>query len=511
MQQRRIRTWSTPPDPEMCINSAKILPARHPTGMPKTPSERPDGLWSPERRALTVGLVLTITLVAFEALAVSTVLPIVAAELGNLQLYGWVFTSFFLGALIGIVVVGGAIDHGGLGRPFAVGLGLFAIGLLIGGLAPSMEVLVGARFIQGLGAGTIPPIAYVAIGRSLPERLRPRMFATLSTAWVLPGVIGPALAGVIGEFLGWRYVFLGLLPLIAVAGLLTIRAIRAVPAKDVVEAAEAAAAQAARRRLPYALLVATGAGLITVGLTSGNLLFTAATVVVGLAVGIPALRRLTPPGTLTARPVLPAAVLLRGVLTFTFFGVDAYVTLTLEGYRGLSAVVAGVVLTVATVSWTAGSWIQARGSERWSTDRFVRVGFLVVILGLASFSVILIPAVPVAWAVPTFAVAGLGMGLAYAPLSLIVLREAPAEIQGSASSALSLSDTLGTALGTGVSGAIIAASVRMTDGSAEGLAAAFGVAILVGIGGLLLTGRLRRSVEVAPSPALATSAGQTRG
>ena len=70
-------------------------------------------------------------------------------------------------------------------------------------------MLVGARFIQGLGAGTIPPIAYVAIGRSLPERLRPRMFATLSTAWVLPGVIGPALAGLVGETLGWRYVFLG--------------------------------------------------------------------------------------------------------------------------------------------------------------------------------------------------------------------------------------------------------------------------------------------------------------
>ena len=81
-----------------------------------------------------------------------------------------------------------------------------------------MPVLVAARFIQGLGAGAIPPIAYVAIGRSLPERLRPRMFATLSTAWVLPGVIGPAIAGVVGETFGWRCVFLGLLPLIVVAG-----------------------------------------------------------------------------------------------------------------------------------------------------------------------------------------------------------------------------------------------------------------------------------------------------
>lgn len=469
-----------------------------------------DGLWSPGRRALTVGLVLTITLVAFEALAVSTVMPIVASELGGMELYGWVFTSFFLGSLIGIAVVGGLIDRGGLGRPFAAGLGLFAIGLLVGGLAPTMEVLVLARFIQGLGAGTIPPIAYVAIGRSMPERLRPRMFATLSTAWVLPGVLGPALAGVVGETLGWRYVFLGLLPLIAAAGLLTIRALVAVPA-NAVEASATEASPVGPRRLPNALLVAAGAGLVTVGLTMGDLVPTVGLVALGLVLGVPAIRRLTPEGTLTARPILPAAVLLRGVLTFTFFAVDAYVSLTLEEFRGLSAVVAGIVLTAATISWTSGSWIQARYASRWPTAQFVWAGFLVTVVGLVSFGSILLPEVHVAWAIPTFALAGLGMGLAYSPLSLIVLSEASSGTEGTATSALSLSDTLGTAMGTGVSGAIIAASLRETGGSQMGLVIAFAVAVLVGIGGFLLTRRLRRGVEVAPSPALATSTGSTPG
>jgi len=77
-----------------------------------------DGLWSAGRRGLTIGLVLTITLVAFEALAVSTVMPIVANELGGYELYGWVFTAFLLGSLIGIVVSGGIIDKRGLGAPF---------------------------------------------------------------------------------------------------------------------------------------------------------------------------------------------------------------------------------------------------------------------------------------------------------------------------------------------------------------------------------------------------------
>jgi MFS family permease len=461
----------------------------------------PGGLWSPARRKLTIGLVLTITLVAFEALAVSTVMPIVADELGDLELYGWVFTSFMLGSLIGIVVIGGLIDRRGLGAPFLAGIGLFAIGLVVGGLAPSMSVLVLARFVQGVGAGAIPPIAYVAIGRSLPERLRPQMFATLSTAWVLPGVMGPAIAGLVGETLGWRWVFLGLLPLIAVAGFLSFSSVHRVGPPEEAGSDEAAAAASLRRRLPLALLVATGTGLLLAGLTSGSPVLTVGLVVIGIAIGIPALGRLTPPGTLRAARGLPAAVLLRGILTFAFFGVDAYVALTLVDVRGETAIQAGISLTAATISWTAGSWIQARLAHRWPPDRFVRAGLVVVILGLSLFAVVLSPTVSPWLSVPLFGLAGLGMGLAYAPLTLIVLREAPVQEQGSASSALSLTDALGTALGTGITGALVAASVRQTDEPTLGLALGFAVAIGVGLMGLALSGRLR----VASRTASATS------
>jgi len=451
--------------------------------------DQTDSLWRPDRRALTIGLVLTITLVGFEALAISTVMPIVVREIGGLELYGWVFSAFFLGSLIGIVVVGGAIDRGGLALPFAAGLGLFAIGLLAGGLAPSMVVLVTARFVQGLGAGTIQPIAYVAIGRTLPESLRPRMFATLSTAWVLPGVIGPAIAGSVGEATSWRFVFLGLLPLIAVAGALTLGALRAV--RPATAPPDGAATVARQRRLPFAITVALGAGLLTVGLTSGQPVATVVLSAAGLLIGILALRRLTPAGTLLARPVLPAAVLLRGVLTCAFFGVDAFVALTLVGWRGVSATEAGIALTAATVAWTGGAWIQARGAARWPTHRFIRLGYAVLLIGLAGMLLVLRTDVPWFVAVPAFGVAGLGMGLAYSPLALIVLREARPETQGAATSALSLMDSLGTAVGTGLTGAIVAASVRTTGQPAAGLTAGFIVAIAIGFGGLLLTGRLR--------------------
>jgi hypothetical protein len=87
------------------------------------------------------------------------------------------------------------------------------------------------------------------------------------------------------------------------------------------------------------------------------------------------------------------------------------------------------------------------------------------------------------------------MGLAYSPLALIVLREAPVAEQGRASAALSLTDSLGTALGTGVTGALVAASVRSVGDPATGLAIGFGVAVGVALVGVARGGRLHGATE----------------
>src|SRR6202012_1924759 len=189
----------------------------------------PDGIWAPARRALTVGLVLAVTFVAFEALAVATILPLVGRHLGDLRLYGWVFSSFLLASVVGIVVAGTLADRVPLGRPMLAGLALFALGLVIGGTAPDMPVLVAGRAVQGLGAGVVPAGAYVAISRCSPEQSRPRMFAVLSTAWVVPGLAGPGIAALVAEAVGWRWVFLGLLPLVVATGALVVLALRNVP------------------------------------------------------------------------------------------------------------------------------------------------------------------------------------------------------------------------------------------------------------------------------------------
>src|SRR5690606_26460314 len=109
----------------------------------------------------------------------------------------------------------------------------FAIGLVVAGFSGSMAVLVIGRLLQGLGAGLVPAVAYTAIARALPARLRPRMFALLSTAWVVPGLLGPAGAAAGDHALSWRWVFLGLLPRVAVAAALAVPALAAVAGSEV--------------------------------------------------------------------------------------------------------------------------------------------------------------------------------------------------------------------------------------------------------------------------------------
>jgi MFS family permease len=366
---------------------------------------------------------------------------------------------------------------------------VFVAGLAIGGLAPSMLVLVLARGLQGLGAGAVPAVAYAAIGRSYPESLRPRVFAVLSTAWVVPGLIGPALSALVAARFGWRAVFLGLLPLVLAAGSLAWPSLRRLgpPAEPLVQ----------RGRLPRAVGVAAGAGLVLAGLISRSPVAGALLVAAGLAVGVVPLRALLPPGTLVARAGLPVTVLSRALLTFAFFGADTYVPLAITSVRGQSTAVASLAVTAATLAWTAGSWVQERKAADWPGRRLIRVGLLIVAAGIACEAAALHPAVPLAVAVAGWAVGGLGIGLAYSPISLIVLGEAPSGQEGVASASLQLAENLGVALGAGLGGVLVAAGAAAGRPSA-GIGGAFAMTAGVALLAAMLARRVPRRTIPAP-------------
>jgi MFS family permease len=462
--------------------------------VPASQQAREDaGLWAPAYRALTIGLVLTTTLIASEALSVVTIMPRVARELGGLNLYGWVFSAFMLGSVIGTVAAGRAADRAGPARPYIAGLLLFSVGLVLAGLAPSMSVLVLARVVQGAGAGAVPAIAYVVIGRTLPERLRARMLALLSSAWVLPGLIGPGLSAEVTQLVGWRWVFLGLLPLVAIAGLLVARALRTraspAPTPERVAGVE-------EHRLRDAIRAAVGAALLLAGLSSRSAPIALALICLALIVGLPALRRLLPRGTLLARRGLPVVVLSRGLLTFAFFGADAFVALAVTTALHHSTALAGVVITCSTLAWTAGSWLQVRLCRRTQERSLISAGLVLLLAGIAGMIVSLRPGVGVGACLLAWSLAGFGMGLAYSPISLMTMREAPAGGAGWASAALTLSDVLGTALGAGVGGAALVAGTHRGWSLSSALTAVF----VIAAAGAVLALCVARRLPLTPRP-----------
>src|SRR3546814_6508961 len=178
-------------------------------------------------------------------------------------------------------------------------------------------------------------------------------------------------------------------------------------------------------------------------------------VAVGVPVAVVAFLRLCPGWQIRLAPGMPAAILLRGILTFACFGADAYVSLTFQDVRGRETWVAGLALTAATILWTIGAWTQERFVHRVGPRRLVTIGFTCVAVGIVGMFGALGP-LPVAAAVGVWAIAGLGMGLSYSPISVTVLALAEVGREGRASSSLQLTDVLGVALGTGVGGAFVA-------------------------------------------------------
>jgi MFS family permease len=349
-----------------------------------------------------------------------------------------------------------------------------------------------ARVVQGLGAGVVPAVAYASIGRCYEPALRPRMFAVLSTAWVVPGLAGPALAALIAASVGWRWVFLGLLPLVALAMAITLPALRTV--LPPVAGADGDGPPPARTG--DAVLVALGAGLVVGGLTASEYpVLVPLLVVLGVLVAARPLRRLVPAGTLRARPGLPAAVLTRGVLTFAYFGTDAFIPLAIQNVRDRSVGYTGVVLTLSTLSWTAAAWVQERFVRRFGPRAFVRTGFALIVVGIAGVAATLSDGVPVwiiavAWSIGSF-----GMGSAFAPLSLVTLDHAEAGREGSASGSLQLCDQLGFALGTGIGGACIALGEGVGWLESSSLLLAAGITAAAGVAGALLARRLPTSLR----------------
>jgi MFS family permease len=421
--------------------------------------DAPRGVFHPAYRLISLSVIAMVTIVAFEFMAISTAMPAAAAELGALRSYGLAFSVMLTAQLLGIVLAGVWADRSGPMPGLYAGQLLFAAGAAVCGLSTSFPMLLAGRAVTGLGAGLVVVVLYVVIGRVYPADTRPRVFAWISAAWVLPSLVGAPLSGWLTTVFSWRLVFWVVVP----PALLTLGLIasqRASIARGPADDEHDEPSRAQHRRTAVAgVLVAVAAGLVQLGTyepaaaVSWN---TAAALagVAGLALVAP---RLLPPGTARMARGLPSVIFSRFFLNGAFNGAITYVPLMVTQERGSTVFVAGAVLAIGSFGWSTGSWVQ--GQARFSGRRWLLVstGGALLTAGVLTMVVIAVTGVSVWFFAPAMVLAGLGMGLGSTSLSVLVLDLVPTSEQSPASAALQLSDVLGSVVGIAGASAIFAA------------------------------------------------------
>ena len=463
-----------------------------------------------DHRAISLGLLALITMFAFEAVAVSLAMPSVARALDGAALYPVALVGLITAAIVGMVLGATWSDARGPGLPITLGGLGFVAGLLISGLAQSMEVFVAGRLLQGVTSGAAMTAMYVAVGDAYPVRLRTRVFSLFATAWVLPSIAGPFVAGGLVELFGWRSVFL-VVAAFATLSTLVVRAalgghleVRSFPLLW-------------GRRPAYALVAAVGvlalhlAGHDSAGRT--GVLLTVGLGAVALSIGV-----LLPRGTVRATPGLPSVVAIRGIFGGAFVCAEMFIPLVLQKESGFSPTVAGLVMMVGALGWTAGSSYAAKHGRPDTFDRLLRWASLALLAG----AVVILALVGVdhsPWAAGAVATAGftlmaVGMGLGSPLTSTLALDLAPQGRQGESGAAIQMSDALGQSIAAGLVGAAFARWLLVDEQTSY--LAGFGLAVVlaalaVGVSRRCLSGgeddltRAARTAAPSPSEALPAS------
>lgn len=405
-------------------------------------------------RALSIGIVTVVLLIAFEATAVGTAMPVAARELDGVSLYAFAFSGYFTTSLFGMVLAGQWADRRGPLGPLTAGIATFAAGLVLAGTAGSMWLFVAGRAVQGLGGGLVIVALYVVVSRAYPDRLRPAIMAAFAASWVVPSVVGPLAAGAVTEHLGWRWVFLGIPVLVLAPLALALPQIR----RRAAGPPEGTLGESGfdRRRIRLAFGISLGAGLLQYAAQDLRLL-SLVPGIAGAALLVPSVLGLLPRGTYRAVRGLPSVVLLRGIAAGSFISAESFVPLMLVTQRGLSPTLAGFSLAAGGATWALGSWVQSRPRLEPYREPMAAGGMVLVAAAIAAAPSVLIEAVPVWIVAVVWGFGCLGMGLVVSSTSVLLLQLSAPEEAGSNSAALQISDGLSNAVLLAAGGAAFAA------------------------------------------------------
>ena len=412
---------------------------------------------------VTIGIMLSLFLASMESTVVATAMPTIVGQLGGLEHYSWVFSAFMLASTTTVPLYGKLSDIYGRRRIYVIAMALFLLGSILSGFAQSMTQLIGARALQGLGAGGINPLAFILIGEMFSLQQRAKMQGFFSGVWGFSSIIGPLLGGFLVDQFSWRWVFyINILPGLIAAALV------ALAWRDQPQSHERPAVDYAGAVLLTSSVVSLLLGLMEFGTSDGWVL---------IAVAIALFIALLWVESRAADPILPLPLfhdrlfstsVTHGLLTgWALFGSISFIPLFVQSVLGTSATQAGITITPMLLGWVTASIIGMRliltvGYRKLGligTTLFATGALLMTLLGATSNQIIMMVFVTMM---------GVGMGLSIPSFLVAVQTSVERRLLGTATSTLQFSRSIGGTLGVSAMGAAL--SIRLASNlSASGL------------------------------------------
>ncbi|WP_338451891.1 MDR family MFS transporter [Niallia oryzisoli] len=407
------------------------------------------------RPIVLASIMLAMFLGAIEGTIVSTAMPAIVGELGGFSLYGWVFSVYLLMNAVTVLIYGKLSDLFGRKPIILIGIMIFLIGSILCGFAESMTMLIIFRFIQGLGAGAITPIATTIVGDIYTKEERANIQGYLSSVWGISAIVGPALGGLLVEYVSWRFVFwlnipLGILASIGIGVFLHEHVTRK---KHRIDYRGAVLMMISVSCLMF-VLVEGGTGWAWMSFESISLL--AVSVITFIFFYFQEKRAeepIMPFSIWKERPIFIANMtsLTTGIM---LIGISSFLPTFVQGVMEQSPIVAGFTLTTMSIGWPiastfAGSLLLKIGFR--TTSLF---GGAALVLGSILFITLTPHAGPIWAAVGSFFI-GIGMGLTTTTFIVTIQSTVSWEQRGIATASNSFMRNLGNTIGAALLGGIL--------------------------------------------------------
>ncbi len=407
------------------------------------------------RPFVLAAVMLAMFMAAIEATIVSTAMPAIASDLGNFSLYSWVFSSYLLMNAVTVLIYGKLSDLYGRKPVLIVGIVIFLLGSILCGFATSMETLIIYRFIQGFGAGAVMPIASTIVGDLYTKEERAKIQGYLASVWGISAILGPAIGGLLVQYVSWKYVFWLNVPL----GILSITVLSLYLHEGI---------EKKKHSIDFvgAFLLFVGVSTLMIVLVEGGVNWEWASFPVltllsfsGLAILLfywqerRAKEPMMPFSIWKERSILIAnlASLTTGVM---LIGISSFLPAFVQGVMEQPPIVAGFTLTTMSIGWPISSIIAGRILLKIGFRKTALIGGILLIIG-SIFFVLMAPESGPLWA--AFGSFLLGMGMGFTTTSFIVSIQSTVqwEQRGIATASNMFMRTLGSTIGAALLGGIL--------------------------------------------------------